>query len=267
MYQATEATVAQPREIHAARRALDVLCAFTPDRPEWGVTELSQLLAVHKSTMSRLLSTMEATGFVRRMPARGQYTLGPRLLELSSLVLARLDVRAVARPRLEELNRASQETVNLAIWDEDEAVNVDQVASAQPILYMGWVGRRTPAHASSTGKALLAFQPPEVIERVLAKPLPAFTTATMTDGAKLRKELSWIRECGYAIAEGEFQDGVTAVAAPILARGAPAAVLSISAPSYRTTRQRKSQFVQLVTNAARDLSRQMDMAPAWATAR
>jgi len=250
--------MAQPRQVMAARRALDVLGAFSAERPDWSVTEMSQHLGVHKSTMSRLLTTMEAAGFVRRAPNNGHYALGPRLLEMAALVLSRLDVRTVARPWLEELSRASQETVNLAVWDHDDAV-----ASTQPILYMGWIGRRTPAHASSTGKALLAYQPPEVIDRVLSRPLHTFTRATVTDPARLRQELSWIRECGYAIAEDEFQDGVTAVAAAILTRGLAAGVVSISAPTYRTTRQRKGQFVQLLTTAAREIGQRMEIAPAW----
>jgi DNA-binding IclR family transcriptional regulator len=256
--------MAQPRQVMSARRALDVLCAYSAERPEWSVTELSLHLGVHKSTMSRLLTTMEAAGFVRRLPESGRFSLGPRLLEMASLVLARLDVRAIARPWLEELSRASQETVNLAVWDQDEAINVDQIASTQPILYMGWIGRRTPAHASSTGKALLAFQSPEVIERVLSRPLTAFTKRTATDPSRVRQELIWIRECGYAMAEDEFQEGVTAVAAPILARGAVAAVVSISAPTYRTTRQRKGQFVQLLTTAAQTIGQRLEMAPRWA---
>lgn len=257
--------MAQPRQVASARRALDVLCAFSAEQPEWSVTGLSEHLGVHKSTVSRLLMTMEGAGFVRRTPGNSHFALGPRLLELSALVLARLDVRTVARPWLEELGRASQETVNLAVWDRDEAVNVDQIASPQPILYMGWIGRRTPAHASSTGKALLAFQPPDVVERVLSRPLKHFTKATVVDPARLRQELTWIRECGYAIAEDEFQEGVTAVAAPVMTRGLAAGVLSISAPTYRTTRQRKGQFVQLLTTAAREVGERMEMAPVWAS--
>src|SRR5204862_1098346 len=137
------------------------------------------------------------------------------------------------------------------------------VASTQPILYMGWIGRRTPAHASSTGKALLAYQPPEIIDRVLGRSLHSFTRATVTEATRLRQELSWIRECGYAIAEDEFQDGVTAVAAPILTRGLAAGVVSISAPTYRTTRQRKGHFVQLLTTAARDIGQRMEIEPVW----
>lgn len=257
--------MAQPRQVMSARRALDVLCAYSAERPEWSVTELSQHLGVHKSTMSRLLTTMEGAGFVRRSSESGRFVLGPRLLEMASLVLARLDVRAIARPWLEELSRASQETVNLAVWDQDEAINVDQIASTQPILYMGWIGRRTPAHASSTGKALLAFQPPDVIERLLSRPLTAFTKRTATDPTRVRQELIWIRECGYAMAEDEFQEGVTAVAAPILAHGSVSAVVSISAPTYRTTRQRKGHFVQLLTNAAQAIGQRLEMAPRWAT--
>src|SRR2546423_518759 len=93
-----EVAMAQPRQVMAARRALDVLGAFSAERPEWSVTEMSQHLGVHKSTMSRLLTTMEAAGFVRRAPNNGHYALGPRLLELSALALSRLDVRPGARP-------------------------------------------------------------------------------------------------------------------------------------------------------------------------
>ena len=255
----------QSRQVMSARRALDVLCAFSTEHPEWSVTKLSDHLKVNKSTVSRLLATMEAAGFVRRAPHNGHFCLGPRLLEMSSLVLARLDVRTVARPILEELSKSSQETVNLAVWDHDEAVNVDQIASPQPILYMGWIGRRTPAHASSTGKALLAFQPQPAIDRVLSRALPSYTKATVVDPLRLRQELAWIRECGYAIAEDEFQEGVTAVAAPVLARGLVAGVVSISAPTYRTTRQRKGQFVQLVTTAGHEIGQRMEMTPVWAS--
>jgi IclR family KDG regulon transcriptional repressor len=257
--------MSEPRQVMSARRALDVLCAYSAEKPELSVKELSEQLKVHKSTVSRLLMTMESAGFVRKTPRNGHYMLGPRLLEMASLVLSRIDVRAIARPWLEELSQASQETVNLAVWDHDEAVNVDQIASPQPILYMGWIGRRTPAHASSTGKVLLAFQTSEVIERVLSSPLTAFTKATITDPSRLRQEMGWIRECGYAIAEDEFQEGVTAVAAPILTRGLAAAVISISAPTYRTTSQRKGQFVQLVTTAARDIGQRMEMTPVWSS--
>ena len=255
----------QPRQTSSERRALDVLCAFSAEHPEMGVTELSERLKVHKSTVSRLLVTMETTGFVRRNAANGRYALGPRLLELSSLVLARLDVRTVSRPWLEELSRASLETVNLAVWDHDEAVNVDQIPSSQPILYMGWIGRRTPAHASSTGKALLAYQPPDVIERILGRTLKIYTRATVGDPVRLRRELGAIRECGYAIAADEFQEGVTAVAAPILTRGRAVGVISISAPTYRTTRQRTAQFAQLLTTAVTDIGRRMEAAPVWAS--
>ena len=256
--------MSQPRQVTSARRALDVLCAFSAEHPEWGVTELSQHLGVHKSTVSRLLATMEATGFVRRTPGNGRYALGPRLLEMAPLVLARLDVRTVARPWLEQLNRASDETVNLAVWDHNEAVNVDQIPSSQPVLYMGWIGRRTPAHASSTGKALLAHQPEETIERVLSRPLRTYTRSTVTDSGRLRQELARIRECGYAMAEGEFQDGVTAVAAPILTRGIVVGALSISAPTYRTTRQRKGEFARLLSSTVKEVGQRMEMAPQWA---
>src|SRR2546423_13948604 len=131
-----EVAMAQPRQVMSARRTLDVLCAFSAERPEWSVTEMSQHLGVHKSTMSRLLTTMEAAGFVRRAPNNGHYALGPRLLELSALVLSRLDVRTVARPGLEEPRPPPPGTGNPPVSDHAAARHVGPVAPTPAIRYM-----------------------------------------------------------------------------------------------------------------------------------
>ena len=139
---------------------------------------MSRHLGVHKSTASRLFATLEAAGFVRQDERNGRYSLGLRLFEVAGVLLVQLDLRQVAQPVLARLAQESRETVNLVVWDVSEAVNIYQVPSPHAIQYVGWVGRRTPAHASSTGKALLAFQPVETIERVLAAPLERYTART-----------------------------------------------------------------------------------------
>lgn len=245
-------------EIKSVLRALSLLTAFSVQEPEISVTELARRLHMHKSTVSRLLATLEREGFVRKDPETGKYALGFRLLELASCVVARMDLRQVAHPVLVDLARACEETVNLAIFDGREAVNVDQVLSPHAIQYIGWVGRRTPAHCSSTGKALLAFQPPHVVERVLAEPLPRFTARTITDRRVLLAELQRIREQGYAIADEEFQEGLVAVAAPIHGPGGSVlGVVSISAPTFRTPPERKTEFARLVREAADEISRRL----------
>ncbi len=242
--------------IQSVERALQALAAFSVEQPELTVGEIARRLGVHKSTASRLLATLEAAGFVRQEERSGRYRLGLRLLAVAGVLLAQLDLRHIAQPVLHRLAEESQETANLAVWDPPDAVNVAQVASPQPIQYVGWVGRRTPAHASATGKALLAFQPAAVIEQVLRAPLQRYTARTITDAALLRAELEQVRRRGYAVAHEELQAGLTAVAAPIReADGRVQAVLSLSAPTYRTPPARQREHARLVVQAAAEVSR------------
>ena len=249
-------TNGQPRAIQSVVRALSALSAFTVERPELTVGEFSRRLGVHKSTASRLLATLEAAGFVRQDERAGRYALGLRLLEVAGVLLATLELRQVAGPALAGLGQATRETVNLAVWEAGEAVNVLQVPSPRPIQYVGWVGRRTPAHASATGKALLAFQPAGVVEALLAAPLRRYTARTLVAPAALRRELERVRARGYAEAVEEFQEELSAVAAPIRdADGRICAVISVSAPTYRTPPERLAEHARLACRAAADVSR------------
>jgi DNA-binding IclR family transcriptional regulator len=242
--------------IQSVVRALSALSAFTVERPELTVGEFSRRLGVHKSTASRLLATLEAAGFVRQEEPGGRYALGLRLLEVAGVLLATLELRQVAGPALARLAQATRETVNLAVWEDGEAVNVLQVPSPQPIQYVGWVGRRTPAHASATGKALLAFQPNDVVEVLLAEAPRRYTARTLVEPAPLRLELERVRAHGYAEAVEEFQEGLSAVAAPVCdADGRVCAVISVSAPTYRTPSERLTEHARLACQAADEVSR------------
>jgi DNA-binding IclR family transcriptional regulator len=242
-------------ETQSVVRALSLMGCFSLREPELSVTELARRLGIHKSTVSRLLATLETQGFVRQDAETSKYSLGYRVLELASFVVRRLDVRQIAHPHLVDLARRCQETVNLAIFDGAEALNVDEVLSTHGIQYVGWIGRRTPAHCSSTGKALLAFQTPETIERVLAAPLMRYTDRTSVDSNNVRRELQRVREQGYATADEEFQQGLFAVAAPIVAEdGSAVAAISVSAPRFRATASRRAVFARLVCEAAEQVA-------------
>src|SRR5262249_53317729 len=236
-------------------RAVSLLTAFSIQEPNLSVTELARRCGMHKSSASRLLATLETRGFVRQDPVTSKYALGFRLLELASFVVSRFDLRQVARPVLDTLCHACQETTNLAVFDGREAVNIDQVLIPQAIQYIGWVGRRTPAHCSSPGQALRAWQPAAVIDQFLAEPLAPYTERTLTDPEALRAELAQIREQGYAIADEEFQEGLVAVAAPVFGPDAqPLGVISISAPTFRTPTERKAELARQVREAAAEIS-------------
>ena len=241
--------------IQSVQRAARLLKAFDNGAAELGVSELSRKVALHKSTASRLLATLEREGLIERVPATEKYRLGFMLVRLAGQVTHFADVRVAARPALVELAETSRETVNLAVLDGDEAINVEQVSGPHLVRDTNWVGRRTPLNCVANGMALLAFRPAAEIERVLAGPLPSFTDRTITDPDQLRAELAGIRERGYATALGEIEEGLNAVAAPVRdAVGAVVAAVSVSGPAYRVTPDRIDELGALTVGAAVHIS-------------
>lgn len=244
--------------IQSVQRAIAILRAFTMERPELRVNELSRMLGLHKSTVSRLLSTLEQGGLVEQDLETGKFRLGVGLICLAGLVVTHKDVRIAAGPYLRQLARTSRETINLAIMDNGQVVNIEQVASPHIVKDIGWVGRRSQLHCTSTGKVLLAHLPKEEIERHLAKELPSFTARTIVDPTLLREELGRIREQGYAVEQEELEEGLNAIAAPIYDHGGTViAAVSVSGPSYRVSPPRFSALAEAVKQAAKQTSSEL----------
>lgn len=245
--------------IRSVEKAIAVLNAFTIEKPELSVTELSQELALHKSTVSRLLTTLEKGGLVEQNPETGKYRLGVALIGLAGLVVAHADVREIARPLLRQLAQETQETVNLAVLDGDEVINIEQMLpDKRQVKNIGWVGRRTPLHCVSTGKVLLAYQPEQEIERIIAKGLSRRTDKTITDPRRLREELANIRRRGCATGLEELEEGLNAIAAPIRNHeGEVVAAISVSGPSFRVSPEKISDLAELTVRTAGEISRQL----------
>jgi DNA-binding IclR family transcriptional regulator len=241
--------------IQSVQRAIRLLKAFDNGPAELGVSELSRRVALHKSTVSRLLATLEREGLLERVPETDKYRLGFMLVRLAGQVSHFGDVRAAARPVLVELTESSRETVHLAVLDGDEVINVEQISGPHLVRDTNWVGRRTPLNCVANGKALLAFRAASDIDRVLAGRLTRFTDRTITDPKRLRVELAKVRERGYAQAIGEIEEGLNAVAAPVRdTAGAVVAAVSISGPAYRVTADRIAELGTLTISAAAKIS-------------
>ncbi len=244
--------------IHSVEKAIAILRAFDHEQPELGVTELSARLGVHKSTVSRLLTTLEAGGLVERDPATRRYRLGVELIALAGLVMRHADLRGAARPALESLAERCRETANLAIYHAGMAMNIEQFLPAdRQIRDIGWVGRRTPLHATSVGKVLLAHLSPEQAQHVIGVlELPALTSHTITDWPTLRGELEAVRRQGYALGLEELEIGLNSVAAPVRDHsGAVIAAISVSGPSYRVSRAEAPALAGRVVETAASVSR------------
>ena len=249
----------QASTLRSVDRAIAVLKAFSEEEPVLGVTELSQRLKLPKSTVYRLLASLQQEGIVDQDPETEKYRLGIELVSLAGLVLKQIDVRQVARPYLRSLAEVSQETVNLSVLtDSGKVINVDGISSPRIVRNVGWIGREMLPHCISSGKALLACLPQQRLERILAKGLPRFTERTITDPILLQEELKRVRQQGYAVAQEELEVGLRAVAAPIWNHeGKVVAAVSVSGPSFRLSSEKIPELAELTKRAANEISHQL----------
>jgi IclR family acetate operon transcriptional repressor len=209
------------RRIGAAERAITVLDTLA-EGGELGTNEIARRTGMTPSTVSRQLGTLAASGLVERVPASGRYRLGLKIVHLANALLARLDVRTVARPHLEELVRRTGETATLGVPGEEDAVTIDFIPGSHQVQPVSRLGRPSVAHATSAGKVLLAFSGRSLPEG----PLRGYTPHTITDPKQLAVEIARVRDQGWAQAIEErtsrFDTAAIEAALPLLLETAAA---------------------------------------------
>jgi DNA-binding IclR family transcriptional regulator len=242
------------RSVARALRALELIA----EEGELGVTDLGRGLGVHKATASRLAATLADGGLLERDPTSDRYRLGFGLIRLVGAAMASIDLVRTAHPVLEELADRTHETVNLGVLSGDGVVYIDQVSSGHLIASTNWVGRHTPLHASSSGKVFLAHMPELERQRILAGRLEASTPRTVTDPARLGRQLEEVLLRGYAAIQDELEEGLNAVAAPVRQlNGEVVAALSVSGPSFRVRAVDLARLGRLAIDAAGAVSRRL----------
>jgi IclR family acetate operon transcriptional repressor len=218
------------RPIGAVERALAVLDALADAAAEVGTNELGRQTGINASTVSRVLATLTAAGYAEYVPSSGRYRLGPRLIRLGAAALGALDLRELARPRLQALAAETGETATLSVPGDHDAVTVDFVQSGSSVQSVARLGRPSVGHATAAGKVLLALgraAPP-------AGRLQRFTPRTIASRRALAVELDGVREQGWARALGEREPDLNAIAAPVWdSRGELAAILGLQGPASR----------------------------------
>jgi DNA-binding IclR family transcriptional regulator len=250
-----------PREKSAAAvqsvdRALTVL-EIVGKLGAAGVTEIAVELGVHKSTVSRLIAVLEARGFVEQLSDR-KYRLGFAIVRLAGSTSAQMDLAKESQGICDRLSQQCGETTNLAVLDEDRIINLVEAHGPAEITLRTWVGQTCPAHATSSGKALLAdLTSDDVIDR-MGDPLPTFTDNTIASAADLAAQLAVVRETGWASVTEELEVGLNAVAAPVRDNtGAVIAALSVSGPAYRLDPERFEVVAEMTVAAAAAISRRL----------
>ena len=216
---------------------LQILDMFERGRTVIGIGEMAQHLGMHRSTASRLAATLASAGYLEVAGEAGRYRLSGKLAALGDLVAGDDRIRQAALPALNDLVKLLGETGHLAVLEGDEAVTVEIVDGWHTVRMHSWVGKRSPAHCSSTGKALLAgLTAGQLRERYPRPELEGRTAHTITDRDRLEEQLARIRESGYAVDLEELEEGLSCVAAPVLDRsGAVVAGISLSGPTARIT--------------------------------
>lgn len=221
--------------VRSVSRALQLLILLSLDS-DLALMEISQRMHLAPSTAFRLLTTLQAHGFVEYSPENHKYRLGLVCLELGNAYLKESDTRQRALPILKALRDECKETVHLAILSGSEVVYIEKLDALLPIGFMGSrVGGRAPAHCTALGKAMLAYKTPPEIRRLYAGiELPRLTPNTITDLEELIDELARTKERVYAIDNEEHELGVKCIAVPVLDHLQNAvAALSVSGPATR----------------------------------
>jgi DNA-binding IclR family transcriptional regulator len=246
------------RPVGSVERALALLDVLAASEEGLGVNELARRTGVSPSSASRLLATLERGRLVEREPG-GPYRLGLQLVALADRVLARLDVRALARPWLQRLAAETGETATLSVPGGGEAITVDFVASESSVVSMARLGRPSVSHATAAGKVLLAFggaSPPGGGDD--GRQLAAFTERTIVDRRLLAEEVASVRARGFAEAVGEREPDLNALAAPVIGRGGElVAILGLQGPAARLPASTRRALRGPLRKAAAELGRSL----------
>ncbi len=241
--------------VQSVDRAISVM-ELLARRGASGVTEVANEIGIHKSTAYRLLTTLRERGLVEQDAATEKYSLGFGLVLLASTVTADLDVLRCARPVCERLSEQTQETVTVAVLEDDDAVVIHQTVSKSSALSVDWTGRHTPIHATASGQIFLSHMPEDQRRRILRGPLERFTENTILDPATLEERARETRDRGYGYTVEELEIGLNAVGAPVhSADGAVAATVSVSGPAFRLPAEEIPEVAELVKGAASGISR------------
>jgi DNA-binding IclR family transcriptional regulator len=215
-----------------------------------------------RGTAHRIIRTMRDLGLMEQERQRDQYRLGMKLFELGTTVLANMDLHREAQSSVESLTRVTGEIVHLSVFDGINSTVINRTDPEGKRVNTLFVLESSPAHATSSGKVALAFQPPAAIEKFLSLGLRRISPNTITDPRVLLAELETIRANGYAIDNEELTPGTKCVGAPIRnASGRVFAAVSVSGPSRHFTPERIEAFADLVRHYAEAVSAQLGHRP------
>lgn len=220
------------------------------------LTELSRVFDMHRTTLLRILTTLQTRDFVTRDYATDRYRIGLRVLSLSGAVLRNLGIRQVARPVLQRLCAQVEELVLLTVLNEEMIVTIDRFEGNITLSLRTALGERRPMYCTASGKAILAYMPDNIVEGIFAKGMPSITPRTITSREAMRQHLVEIKQRGFAWDDEERIEDLRCVAAPIFSHdGAVIAAVSVVTFAMRTPWKQLLHLGEDTRQAAVEISR------------
>ncbi|MDQ0095033.1 IclR family transcriptional regulator [Paeniglutamicibacter psychrophenolicus] len=261
--QTAEPTTVEPRGASVIVNVIDVLRCFTAEQPVLGVTEIATRVGLHKSSISRILATLELERIVQRDAETRKYSLGLGLIAVSGPLLANLDVRRVSFPFLEELALETGETAVLTIWDGLESISVEQIPSIHQVKHTSAMGSRYNTALSASVQVFLAHEEEKRVVDMLESGAVVLPRNTAAARAAYLKRLRTVRKRGYAANHGESSSEEVGVAAPIFDhRGTVVACALVAAPYYRVSTEKLGDLGAACVRAARHVGTRLGASPA-----
>ena len=244
--------------VRAVERALLILDCFDSENPERGITDIAQVVGLHKATAHRIVTTLVNYGFLERAADGQKYRLGLELANLGFKVIRRMNLRREALPYMKQLVQEWDETCDLSVFDQDKVFYVEVLRGAHALTIAATVGQRLPAHCTASGKLFLAYLPSAELDPILNQPLESFTDHTITSRDALLEQFEIVRDQGYSVDYEEFEVGICAVAAPIFNRwGKVIAAIGCPFPTSRMAPERIIQIAESFKETAQAISHRM----------
>jgi len=247
------------KSVQTLDRALDILELLATETKGLGVTDISVRIGLHKSTVHRLLNALSKRGYVEKNNIYGTYQLGLKIVEISSIHLNNIELKTEAAPFLRKLASESTQPVHLATLIDGEVTYIEKVETLNSIRMYSQIGKRVPIHCTAVGKALLMNRSEEEIEEMLKdRELNKYTSKTITNVKQLIQQISEAKLRGWAMDDGEHEENIRCIAAPIYDyRGDIIAAVSTSGSSNIISPEKDEEISQYVVKAAKEISKRM----------
>ena len=243
------------QSVRSVERALDILLCFTREEPSRSLTQIAESVHMSKTTVHRLLTTLENKRFITRDKASSLYRLGLRFIEMASLVLQDVELHRWAHPYLQRLSLEYGETVDLSILDGSHVIYLEVIESPHRVKLAAAPGQRLPAFLTASGKALLAYLPTDQVKKIVTQNMTEYADSFALSIQDMLADLKLTAERGYAIAEQEYEKDINAVAAPIFGlEKQPVASIAIVGPSFRLTRDRLPELGESIRKMTQAIS-------------